>query len=149
MNILVIQLRQLGDILLSTPVIRALKSRDPSLKVDVMTYPMGRLIIPGNPLVHKHLIAPQKGVVDSLRFVRDLQKHSYDAVIDFMSTPRWLGQKSAFRLIRGVRVYLPMSFPVMVHLNISCAKNSVCWRLWEYNQTIFVSCCLGLKVMLA
>lgn len=88
MNILVIQLRQLGDILLTTPVIRALKSRDPSLKVDVMTYSMGRLIIPGNPLVHKHLIAPQKGVVDSLRFVRDLQKHSYDAVIDFMSTPR-------------------------------------------------------------
>jgi ADP-heptose:LPS heptosyltransferase len=49
---------------------------------------MGKLIIPGNSLVRRHLIAPQKGVLDSLRFVRQLQKYRYDAVIDFMSTPR-------------------------------------------------------------
>lgn len=100
MNVLVIQLRQLGDILLTTPVIRALKSKDPSIQVDVLTYPMGRLIIPGNPLVHRHWIAPQKGVVDSLRFVRDIQKQKYDAVIDFMSTPR---SALIARLIRAKR----------------------------------------------
>ncbi len=88
MNILIIQLRQLGDILLTTPVIRALRDHAPEINVDVLTYPMGRLIIPRNPLVRRHLIAPQKGVLDSLRFVRQLQKYRYDAVIDFMSTPR-------------------------------------------------------------
>ncbi len=88
MKILLIQLRQLGDILLTTPVIRALHEHDTNVVVDVLTYPMGKLIIPGNPLVHRHIVAPQKGVLESLRFVRELQKYRYDAVIDFMSTPR-------------------------------------------------------------
>lgn len=88
MKVLIIQLRQLGDILLTTPVIRALKNHATDMTVDVLTYPMGKLIIPGNPLVDRHVVAPQKGVLESLRFVRDLQKCRYDAVIDFMSTPR-------------------------------------------------------------
>ena len=88
MKILLIQLRQLGDILLTTPVIRAIREHDENIIVDVLTYPMGQLIIPGNPLVNRHIIAPQKGVLESLRFVRQVQKYRYDAVIDFMSTPR-------------------------------------------------------------
>ncbi len=85
---LVIQLRQLGDILLTTPVIRAIKNHDPSIEVDVMTYPMGRLIIPGNHLVNHHLVAPQTGVVAALKFANVLFKTKYDVVIDFMATPR-------------------------------------------------------------
>lgn len=88
MNVLVIQLRQLGDILLTTPVVRALKEHSPEATIDFLTYPMGRLIVPGNPMIHRHIIAPQKGVVESLRFVRDIQKRRYDVVIDFMATPR-------------------------------------------------------------
>jgi len=53
-----------------------------------MTYPMGRLIIPGNPLVRKHIIAPQEGVLSSLRFAKELRRESYDVVFDFMATPR-------------------------------------------------------------
>jgi heptosyltransferase-3 len=87
-RILVIQLRQLGDILLTTPVIAAIKASLPDAVIDVMTYPMGRLIIPGNPVVSHHLVAPQRGLVESLRFLRELRKHHYDVVLDFMGTPR-------------------------------------------------------------
>ncbi len=88
LKILVIQLRQLGDILLTTPVIRAIKDQNPEAQVDFMTYPMGRLIIPGNPLVRKHIIAPQEGILEALRFARELRRESYDVVFDFMATPR-------------------------------------------------------------
>jgi heptosyltransferase-3 len=88
LRILVIQLRQLGDILLTTPVLRALREAYPQASIDMMTYPMGRLIIPGNPLVRKHLVAPQEGVTEALRFVRTLRGESYDVVYDFIGTPR-------------------------------------------------------------
>ena len=88
MKFLIIQLRQLGDILLTTPVIQAIKTAHPDATVDFMTYPMGRLIIPGNPLVSKHWIAPQSGIVEMIRFLRDVRKNHYDVIIDFMGTPR-------------------------------------------------------------
>lgn len=88
MKILIIQLRQLGDILLTTPAVRAIKDQMPEAEVDFMTYPMGRLIIPGNPLIQNHIIAPQEGVMAAMTFARKLREKHYDVVIDFMATPR-------------------------------------------------------------
>ena len=88
MKVLIIQLRQLGDILLTTPVIRALKDHAPDAQVDFMTYPMGKLIIPGNSLVRRHVIAPQQGVGQAWRFLREIRRERYDVVLDFMATPR-------------------------------------------------------------
>jgi len=88
LKVLIIQLRQLGDILLTTPVIRALKDHAPDAQVDFMTYPMGKLIIPGNSLVRRHVIAPQQGVGQALRFLREIRRERYDVVLDFMATPR-------------------------------------------------------------
>jgi ADP-heptose:LPS heptosyltransferase len=87
-KILIIQLRQLGDILLTTPVVRAIKDQMPEADVDFMTYPMGKLIIPGNPLVRNHIIAPQAGVMAAMTFARKLRQEHYDVVFDFMATPR-------------------------------------------------------------
>jgi heptosyltransferase III len=87
-KILIIQLRQLGDILLTTPVVRAIKNQMPEADVDFMTYPMGKLIVPGNPLVRKHIVAPQDGVMAAMSFARKLRQEHYDVVLDFMATPR-------------------------------------------------------------
>lgn len=88
MKILIIQLRQLGDILLTTPILRAIKDELPGADVDFMTYPMGRLILDGNTMVRKHIIAPQKGVVAATRFLKGLRSEQYDVVLDYMATPR-------------------------------------------------------------
>ena len=88
MKILIIQLRQLGDILLTTPVVRAIKEQMPEADVDFMTYPMGKLIIPGNPLIRRHIIAPQEGVMAAIKFAHKLRQQHYDVVFDFMATPR-------------------------------------------------------------
>lgn len=87
-KILLIQLRQLGDILLTTPVVRVIKEQMPEAQIDFMTYPMGQLIIEGNPLVRKHIVAPQKGVIPAMTFLSSLRQEHYDVVIDFMATPR-------------------------------------------------------------
>ena len=60
----------------------------PEADVDFMTYPMGKLIIPGNPLVRNHIIAPQAGVMAAMTFARKLRQEHYDVVFDFMATPR-------------------------------------------------------------
>jgi heptosyltransferase-3 len=88
LKLLIIQFRQLGDILLTTPVISAIKADYPEFNVDVVTYPMGNLILAGNPEIHRHWVAPQTGVRATIRFIREIRRQHYDAVIDFMGTPR-------------------------------------------------------------
>ena len=53
-----------------------------------MTYPMGRMILEGNPLLRRHVIAPQHGVLAAGRFLLDLRREQYDVVLDYMATPR-------------------------------------------------------------
>lgn len=88
MKVLIIQFRQLGDILLTTPVLSAIRAQHPNSVVDVVTYPMGRLILTGNPEVHRHWVAPQTGLRASVWFLLEIRRQRYDVVLDFMGTPR-------------------------------------------------------------
>ena len=54
-NILVVQLRQLGDILLTTPVISALRELYPNAKLSFLAHPMGKLVLSGNPSIDECL----------------------------------------------------------------------------------------------
>ena len=87
-NVLIIQLRQLGDILLSTPVIRAIKSEWPDARVSFLSHPMGRLILDGNPLLHQHLVMPTEGVLQQAKFLSHLRQNRFSLVFDFMGNPR-------------------------------------------------------------
>ncbi|MCX6125589.1 MAG: glycosyltransferase family 9 protein [Proteobacteria bacterium] len=87
-NVLIIQLRQLGDILLSTPVIRAIKSEWPNSKVSFLSHPMGRLILDGNPLLHQHLVMPASGVLQQAKFFIYLRQNRFSHVFDLMGNPR-------------------------------------------------------------
>ena len=88
LKILIIQFRQLGDILLTTPVISAIKAANPASTVDVVSYQMGRLILTGNPEVHRHWVAPQNGILATIQFIKEIRTQRYDAVLDFLGTPR-------------------------------------------------------------
>ena len=88
LKLLIIQFRQLGDILLTTPVLSAIMAENPNSVVDIVTYPMGRLILTGNPEVHRHWVAPQTGLLASVAFVFEIRRQRYDVVLDFMGTPR-------------------------------------------------------------
>ncbi|WP_141731653.1 glycosyltransferase family 9 protein [Oligoflexus tunisiensis] len=88
-NILLIQLRQLGDILLTTPCFREIKRAWPEARITFLSHPMGRLIADENPYLHQHLTYdPKGGWRQELKLIRELRAAQYDLVLDFMYNPR-------------------------------------------------------------
>jgi heptosyltransferase III len=88
-NILLIQLRQLGDIILTTPCIRELKRAWPDARITFLCHPMGRLILEDNPAIDQLLTYdPKLPWYREWDFVRKLRSQHYDLVLDFMYNPR-------------------------------------------------------------
>lgn len=88
-KILLVQLRQLGDILLTTPSIREIKKEWPDATIDFLAHPMGKLILDGNPHLSKIITYDEKASwIDQFKFFQSLKKQGYDLVLDFMYNPR-------------------------------------------------------------
>lgn len=85
MKILAIQLRRIGDILLTTPAIAHLKRVFPKGKIDFLCEPMGEQILRNNPAINQLFLYDKK---KSLKEVLAVRARGYDAVIDFMGNPR-------------------------------------------------------------
>ena len=56
MKVLVIQIRQLGDILLSSPLGRVIKESIKGAEVHFLTSEIGKDILTGNPFIDKILV---------------------------------------------------------------------------------------------
>lgn len=87
MRVLVIQLRHMGDALLVTPALRALRSRFPSARLDYLVRSSSASAVEGNPHIDEVLIW-RRGFMDHLRLLGTLRRRRYDAVIDLHSTQR-------------------------------------------------------------
>jgi len=88
-KILLIQLRQLGDILLTTPCFREIKRAWPDSEITFLSHPMGRLIADDNPYLYRHLTYdPKGGWRQDIKLIRELRAARYDLVLDFMYNPR-------------------------------------------------------------
>lgn len=85
MKILVIQLRRIGDILLTTPAVAYLKQVFPEAKVHFLAEGVGKSVLETNPQVDRLIIYDKDKTFDMIRQVR---AERYDAVIDFMNNPR-------------------------------------------------------------
>lgn len=88
-TILIIQLRQLGDILLTTPVLRALKKAKPRARLTFLSAPMGRLILDDCPYLDEHFVYEDAWTwKEGLRLANTLRERRFDLVLDFMNNPR-------------------------------------------------------------
>jgi ADP-heptose:LPS heptosyltransferase len=88
-RILLIQLRQLGDILLTTPAIRAVRRAFPRARIDFLTHNMGRLILARNPDLNQLWTYSEKDSLwRQLTLLRQLSQAGYQLTIDFMYNPR-------------------------------------------------------------
>lgn len=85
-KILVIKLRAIGDVLLSTVVLKNLRHNFPSAKIDFLTEPPSKDIIDGNPFVDELIIFEREK--NSLKKFYELRKRKYDLVIDLFCNPR-------------------------------------------------------------
>jgi ADP-heptose:LPS heptosyltransferase len=87
--VLLIQLRQVGDVVLTTPIARILKEARPGCRVSFLTEPPSNQLLARNPFIDEVLLNNREGGwVKTLRLGRELRAHKYDAVLDFMANPR-------------------------------------------------------------
>lgn len=99
-KILLIQLRQLGDILLTTPCIRAIRKQRPKAEIGILTHSMGRLILNESPYVDRHFTyseSASKG--EEWALAKEIRRSGYDMTIDFMNNPR----SAFYTLMSGAR----------------------------------------------
>lgn len=88
-RVLLIQLRQLGDIILTTPSIRALRKHYPDAQIDFLSHRMGRLILENNPDINSlYTYSESDRIHDKIALMWQLRRNRYDLVIDFMHNPR-------------------------------------------------------------
>src|SRR5712692_10617123 len=88
-RILVIQFRQIGDVLLSTPVLRALRSAYPQSYIAFLTEPSPGRVLQGNPLLDEVIIRPRHSTWrQQWQLLRHLRRQRFELVIDLMGNPR-------------------------------------------------------------
>ncbi|MCB9229429.1 MAG: glycosyltransferase family 9 protein [Deltaproteobacteria bacterium] len=119
-NILLIQLRQLGDILLTTPCIREIRKECPDARITFMCHQMGTHILKDNPFLDEIITYSEKSsLFQQAGLLKDLNRKRFDLVIDFMNNPRsalasFLSQaplRVAFRSARKAAYSLSISRP--------------------------------------
>lgn len=84
-KILIIQLRRIGDVLLTTPVIRALRWKFPQAQLDFLVEKPGAEILKGNPYLSNILVYDKK---EQLAWIQKIRSARYDVILDFLRNPR-------------------------------------------------------------
>ena len=91
-NILLIRLRLIGDVVFTTPAVRALRRRFPDARISYVVEPGSWAVVLGNPNLNDVIVAPLGRGLDRLRWdlaiAWKLRKKRFDLVIDFHGGPR-------------------------------------------------------------
>lgn len=88
-NILLIQLRRIGDVLMTTPAIRAIRKAYPQAKIHFVTESPSNQILQHNPYLDSILLFNRKGSFwQYLKFLWELRQRKFDLAIDFFGNPR-------------------------------------------------------------
>jgi len=86
-KILVIKLRAIGDVVLSTAVLPNLRRAFPDAQIDFLTERPSREVVTGNPYLNDVIIFDNTQQ-RSLGLLTDVRKRNYDLVIDLFGNPR-------------------------------------------------------------
>jgi predicted lipopolysaccharide heptosyltransferase III len=88
-RILVIQFRQIGDVLLSTPVLRALRSAYPQSHIAFLVEPSPARVLQDNPLLDEVIIRPRHATWrQQWQLLCYIRRQRFDLVIDLIGNPR-------------------------------------------------------------
>lgn len=91
-KILIVRLDRIGDVILSTPAIKALKEAYPDSYIAFMVRPYARDIVEGNPYLDEVIIYDKNGKERSIsgncRFILNLCKSKFDLAIILHPTAR-------------------------------------------------------------
>src|SRR5437764_7464335 len=91
-RVLLIRLRQIGDVVFTTPAIRAVRQRFPLAHITYVVEPDAAPVVERNPHITDVVVAPRhRGALQlaaDLDLARRLQSRRYDLAIDFHGGPR-------------------------------------------------------------
>lgn len=91
-RILLVRLREIGDVVFTTPAIRALRRRFPDAHISYIVEPHAAAVVEHNPHINDVIVAPRirglAGALADIRLGRDLKKQAFDLAIDFHGGPR-------------------------------------------------------------
>ncbi len=90
-NILIIKLRYIGDVLLATPTLRAIKAARPDVRITMMVNRGTEDVLSGNPDVDEVMILDKGSLTAQSRLIAGLRGRQFDTVIDLTD-----GDRSAF-----------------------------------------------------
>ncbi|HET9423947.1 MAG TPA: glycosyltransferase family 9 protein [Gemmatimonadaceae bacterium] len=77
---------RLGDMIVSTPVMRVIAESHPGFELDVLASPANAAAIEGAPYVRRVIVFDKRDIGSYLRTVATLRAERYDVVIDCMVT---------------------------------------------------------------
>jgi len=91
-RILLVRLRQIGDVIFTTPAVHALRDRFPDALITYLVEPAAAAVVAGNPHIDELIVVPRRGGLAGLRadaaLVWRLRRRAYDVAIDFHGGPR-------------------------------------------------------------
>jgi heptosyltransferase-2 len=91
-RILISRTDRIGDVVLSTPVIKALRNRFPQAYISMMVAPCARDIVEGNPYLDEVIIYDKNGKhkswLRSIKFASSLRKKKFDLAVILHPTNR-------------------------------------------------------------
>jgi lipopolysaccharide heptosyltransferase II len=106
-KILLIRLRRIGDIVMTTPAVTTLKENLPGASLSYVVEEPYRELVEGNPHLEKVIVLPKKQAAkDFFGLLKKLRQERFDILIDFHGGPRatWMtllaraGKKIGYRI---------------------------------------------------
>jgi lipopolysaccharide heptosyltransferase II len=92
LRILLVRLREIGDVVFTTPAIRAIRQEFPHALLTYIVEPGASPVVIRNPHLHEIIVAPRarglRGVLGDLALGRRLRMARFDVAIDFHGGPR-------------------------------------------------------------
>jgi len=90
-NLLLIKLRYIGDVLLATPTVRAIRAARPDVRVTMMVNRGTEDVLSGNPDMDEIIALDKGSLAAQSRLIAGLRRQRFDTVIDLTD-----GDRSAF-----------------------------------------------------
>ena len=110
MKILLVRLRLIGDVVFTTPMLRALRRKFPEAHLTYVVEPIAAPVVLGNPHLDEVIIAPRRSGVarlaDDVSLARRVRREKFDIAIDLHGGPRsaWLTLASGAPMRIGYRI---------------------------------------------
>ncbi len=121
-NILIIKLRYIGDVLLSTPIIPLVRRHVPHARISFLVNAGTEAVLAHDPGLQEVMALARGSLLGQIQFLRMLRSRRYDCVIDLTD-----GDRSAF-------ISVVTGAPVRV--GFSHARRWRHWRRWCYTDRL-------------